>query len=315
MKEAQRKFINNNKLSYKFEDNVHVLSNCWGDSSFAFHFDDDTKFDVLENVYFPDNLYAIYHSDKLKYEFIFQPILSNSVLIGRSFDFIYKGNVFKASYGDPTSEFKLLADAFVDNLLEMDDNRSCRNFKYFVDYYQSVKNQILNTEYSTIVPINFFIQGPFNMLEESELFVFFKHVNFYMAFFDRKSPWIFIDNHSKNHETYKVPCLFNINKEFPSQINATPINSDLLDLFSIARSAYTPRLQYLFYFQVLEFAAYYFIEHEFTNKIKGIIKNPDLLLQIDKYSKELIDELQNKYYKNNTFFNKNLRSFPQVLGY
>ena len=120
-----------------------------------------------------------------------------------------------------------------------------------------------------------------------------------MTYFDRKSPWIVIEE-NETSEKFNIPCLSHIDPTFPSEISFTTISEDLLELLSIARKAKTTRLQYLYYFQVLEYAAYYFIEEDFRNKISNILHSPDLLVKSDIYSRILIDEFQNKYYKDNS---------------
>ena len=120
-----------------------------------------------------------------------------------------------------------------------------------------------------------------------------------MIYFDRKSPWIVIEE-KVPVESYVQPCLQQRDSKFPEEINFANIDENLLKILSIARKAPTTRLQYLYYFQVLEYASYYFVEDVFRNKISNILRSPDLLTNTDVYTRRLIDEFQNKYYKDNS---------------
>ena len=64
-----------------------------------------------------------------------------------------------------------------------------------------------------------------------------------------------------------------------------------------ARGAGSYRLKYIFYFQVLEYCSYYYIENNLRRKITNIIKSPDIL-NSEKYSRKII-EIYSDYFKSN----------------
>ena len=305
------KFVKNNNLSKKLNDDKIIISHLWEDDTFELVFSKEDNLSCLKEVYLPVELYGIYTKDC--YEFIFQPLIKEYYCIDRKFSFSYKGMKFEAFYGTPSKQFQLIAKAFVPKSIEVDEAKvNYRNIKPFSDYY--MQNNLPENQrilYSKLCPINFFVKGPIDKFSKSERELLLQHINFYMTYFDRKSPWIVVEEKDLS-EKYNVPCLSHTNSVFPSEISFTEIDEDLLKVLSIARMAPTTRLQYLYYFQVLEYAAYYFVEEDFRNKISNILHSPDLLINSDVYSRRLIDEFQNKYYKDNS---DSLRLYNVIVKY
>ena len=89
-----------------------------------------------------------------------------------------------------------------------------------------------------------------------------------------------------------------LNLPFPKIINFATIDPVLLDLFQVARQTSNVRLKFIFYFQVLEYCAYYHLNDELKKRLTTIIKRPDLLNDTAKYSKLLIEEFKDNF-KNN----------------
>ena len=129
----------------------------------------------------------------------------------------------------------------------------------------------------------------------------FKHINFYLSYFDRKSPTILIyDVSSCDQENTAIPCLTSgQNDLFPTNINCSKkIWNAPLDLLETARNTSNIRLKYIFYYQVLEYYSYYYLENSMRRNLKNIINSPDIL-EFDKYSQKIIEEFRNysKKYK------------------
>ena len=120
-----------------------------------------------------------------------------------------------------------------------------------------------------------------------------------MTYYDRKSPYIIIYDSLANTITddVKIPCRKDI-QAFPRIINSKKIDSTLLELLEAARLSSSYRMKYIFYYQVLEYCSYYYLENELKRKLTNIIKSPDIL-NSDIYSAKII-ELYSEYNKNHT---------------
>ena len=118
-----------------------------------------------------------------------------------------------------------------------------------------------------------------------------------LSYYDRQSPRILIYNDTEESiSDIKIPCKSR-NEAFPTIINSRNFDTTLLELIEAARGAASYRLKYIFYFQVLEYCSYYYIENSLKRKITNIIKSPDIL-NSDKYSNKII-EIYSEYFRTN----------------
>jgi hypothetical protein len=291
------KFILNNSYSKIKETSDHYLiERAWNDETFNLRFRKVDDFLSFENIQLPKELCAIYHFKNNRYEFIFSPLKNDDECLKRSFEFIYEGRSFKASFHEPTDIFKQIAKAFIQT--ESVSGTEYRNLQIFRDFYRQDKlPDFVKKFFNNKIPVNFFIEGPFNELIEP--IKIFKHLNFYLSYFDRSSPNIVIldsENLSEDKK-YEMPCLSKENG-FPATINMGEINDVLLGLMAVARETKTIRLKYLFYYQILEYCSYYYLNSELKMKLHNIIKNPDLLNDSDKYSQYIIEVFKDHFKSN-----------------
>lgn len=262
----------------------------WGDESICFEYDTQDDFESLDNIVLKKELFALYHKDKQMYEFIYLPLQEK---YERTFDYIFCGKKFHLSYEQPTDTFVTLAKRYrTSDSAEISD-RAYALLRYNFYY----KNQENEDDVQKLFPTNFFITGPFDTIPYEEHLDFFKHINFMLTYYDRKSPNILIfNNNNDSIEEVSVPCK-SLKDSFPKIINGGRLDPTLLELMKAAREAGSYRLKYIFYFQVLEYCSYYYIENSLRRKITNIIKSPDIL-NSEKYSNKII-ELYSDYFKSN----------------
>jgi hypothetical protein len=112
-----------------------------------------------------------------------------------------------------------------------------------------------------------------------------------MNYYDRKAATILIDISDDTITNAKCPCLSRVNT-FPSDINASKIDSTLLDILSVASNSNDVRLNFIFYYQILEYCSYYHLNAEVDNKLKKILKRPDINHNSNDNIKEIIEILK-----------------------
>jgi hypothetical protein len=118
-----------------------------------------------------------------------------------------------------------------------------------------------------------------------------------MNYYDRKTPHIVI--HEKEEmEEFGLPCNYVKNKKIPQEIIFTNINSVLMDLFHIAKDTDNIRQKFIFYYQVLEYCAYYYLNDELKRNLTNMIKTPDLLNNPNKYTSLLIENFKDHFKQN-----------------
>lgn len=277
---------NNNCIEAENKDNKLIINNCWNDSSIRFEFSDSEDLSYLDNIVLPKELFAIFHKEANKFEFIFLPL---SEEYRRSFDYIFCGQTYKLYYGPPTNVCKELASHVLLNDTADINERAYGMLRYSQYYAEEESNQ------EPLFPTNFFIEGNFTILSFEKQIDFFRHVNFMLSYYDRQSPRILIYNDTEESiGDIKIPCKSH-NEAFPSAINSKFFDTTLLELMEAARRTDSYRLRYIFYFQVLEYCSYYYIENSLKRRITNIIKSPDIL-NSDKYSNKII-EIYSEYFR------------------
>ena len=287
-KSAYSTFIENNKyIDIQSVNNKLTANNCWGKRSFSFVFPSKQRMAFLKDIVLHKELFALYHKDKEMFEFIFTPTLEKYTL---SFEYYYDSKHYQLFYDKPTKEFTELMKFFDFHQEEEIDDCTMGLLRYDMYY----KSPVLGKK---LYPTNFFIKGDFNNQSYSDILVFFKHVNFILSFYNRESPNIIInDNSDTPIGDINLPCK-SCNESFPAIINTRKFDTTLLELMDAAKNTNNIRLKFIFYFQVLEYCSYYYIENDLKRKITNITKSPDIL-NSEKYSQNII-EIYSEYFKQN----------------
>jgi hypothetical protein len=296
MNEHLEKLKQNNPSIGIVEETEHInITGMWDDNSFMCRLENKADFSLFTNAKFPKELSAIFHNNK-SLEFIYCPLKKDNTIIKRNFTFYYKGKEFRASFKEPTKLFQIIANGFR-RLTEPE--AGYRNLDVFWDFYRMKKDNLpkqIQKYFENRTPINFFIDGDFSEFD-NDFISFAKYLNFYMEYFDRRTPHIIIHEKEQISE-YELPCNYAKSKEFPQTITFSNVNPVLIDLFYIANNTDNIRQKFIFYFQVLEYCAYYYLNDDLKKKLKNIIKTPDLLSDPNKYTSLLIEEFKD-YFKLN----------------
>lgn len=291
------KFLEHNKEIKKKEEADHInLENLWGDQTFICRFDKSIDFTPIENVELPIELSAFFHKESSILEFIYAPIPETDNVISRSFKFYYDGEEFEASFDRPSEALKLISASFRET--DIKSETDYRNLRLFRDYYKpdDIQTEGMKKFFKGKTPISFFIKGNFSKIK-NEFVGLSKHLNFYMKYFDRKTPIIVTFETDQTKETFALPC-HSEEMKFPEIINCRKIEPVIIDLLKIANETANIRLKYIFYYQVLEYCSYYHLNEELKRKLNNVVKNPDVLNNSSHYSKQIIDEFKN-YFKAN----------------
>lgn len=280
---------NNPNITFEYLDEGYKLLNPWNDKSVAFLFKKGQKLASLRNIIFPEQLSAIFNVQNSVLEFVYGPIDPKKSIKSREFEFLYNGTTFKCKFGEMSSSLVLLAKAFKANEREsLSDYRNLRFLRDFLseNHYEELRNRSFLA--------SFFIEGDFNTIN-SDFVGLSKSLNFYMSYFDRGTPRILIHAKEIDNAKYKDPCLHELFDTFPKKIKATTIDSTLLDTFMVAHRAVNVRLKFIFYYQVLEYSSYYYLDTKIQTKIQKILNDPQILDRPDHFSKSLIEDLKDHF--------------------
>lgn len=276
------------------KETEHInINNAWNDSTFYLRYKIDENLDSLSDIVLPEEFSAIVHKKDQKIEYIYTPIKEDKKEFGRAFEFQFNSSTFKVSFEEPTEALKLIAKGF--KVLEQSSDSMYRNLRYFRDYYRDDQSQGMKRFFKDRIPTNMIVAGDLDKI--NDLNEFAKSLNFYLRYYDRKSPSISIIKEKYDDGVYNQNCKTK-DSDFPSHINSTNIEPVILDLFQIAIETPNNRLKYMFYYQVLEYCSYYFLNENLKRKLKNIIKTPDIINNSDKYSKVIIEEFKDHFRGN-----------------
>ncbi|WP_159950005.1 hypothetical protein [Polaribacter septentrionalilitoris] len=281
---------NNPEIELKEFSKTYAVLNAWNDSSFALVISKKKRIPSFSNIILMEEFSSILDTKNNIWEFIYTPEKKDKEIIKRKFDFIYEGKKYDCSFEKSSRYLKFFAESF--RLLKSETKTSYRNLRQFKDYYSKDKADYVKEYFKDRLPYSFYVKGDINDIEDKIKFA--KTLNFYLSYYDRQTPLIQVFNTDKIDFKTKVPCytLFDV---FPTEINASSIDLTLLDILSVASKTTDIRLEFIFYYQILEYAAYYHIESEDDQKLRQILKRPDINLNANDYIKEIMEVLSERF--------------------
>lgn len=287
-------FKKNNPTVEFVTETEHInITGLWNDTSLMCRFSKEQDLSFLDTIILPEEFSAIIHKKDNCIEYIFGPLDAEDEIINRKFEFNFNNENFQLSFKSPTLVLETIAKAFRPN--EESTETRYRNLRPFRDFYRDDKSPGMEKFFKDRVPISFFVKGNIEKINNHSEFA--KHLNFYMSFYHRRSPSILIFSEKQDKENFNEYC-HTIENGFPKHINSIQIEPVILDLFHIASETQNIRMKYIFYYQVLEYCSYYFLNEDLKRKLNNVVKNPDIINNSNYYSKVLVEEFKN-YFKAN----------------
>lgn len=211
-------------------------------------------------------------------------------MLERNFEFNYNGEVFKCYFDKSSNILNFFAKHFV--ILKQETTTNYRNLRQFKDFFITDKPDYLKDYFKDRLPYSFYVKGNIKSIDNKIQFA--KTLNFYLTFYDRESPTIQIFTDEKTENLFKKPC-YSLLDNFPQTIISNSIDTTLLDILNVAHRTSDIRLEFIFYYQILEYCSYYFIEQEDEFNLKKILKQPDINYNADIYIKEILEVLSERF--------------------
>lgn len=282
----------------KFE----YIRNPRNDDSFIIRYDKKEKIPNLSNIVLHEELIAFHDEKNEIIEFMYTLVdeKEDKECKGKKFIFNYKWDAYKCEFGKPSNHLEFFAKGFIPVKTETLSNY--RQLWKFKDYYSDKTQSIVKSFFKKATPYSFYIKNfKFRANQKNEIILFLKTLNFYMSYYERKSPQIIIlESQEKDKEIIKTPC-YSEKEKFPKNISAVDMDLTLLDVIWVAHWTSNIRQKFMFYFQVIEYIWYYYLDNDKKNKIKKILLNPDIWDNTEKYLMQIIDTISNN--------NKNQKDF------
>ena len=286
---------NNPNAIFENKRKYLTIKNLWNDSSFQIVIDKTTNnVEKLSDTVYLEELIAIYHKSDERLEFIYTPVDAEENLHKRRFDFNYLGKTYKCYFGPSSESLEIISKGF--QPLTPSEKSNYRNLREYNDFFSSSKQSAYVKEYfKGKKAISFYVKGKLNHLK-NDFAHLIKSINFYLTYYDRETPTIIILQKESNKDEHKTPC-YSLFDTFPEVINAKSIETTILDILHTAHKTEDIRLQFIFYFQILEYCSYYYLESNIKQKLFNILKRPDININANEYSKNIIEDLQDHLSK------------------
>ncbi len=273
----------------------------WNDSSLVIRLpaiatEQEELIRALNAVHLPPRFTAICHRATTQIEFIYFPLKTSDSELHRKFQFVFRGRAYQCSFAPSSSQLLSIARNF--RPARPSSETEFRNLPPFRDFQRTPSlPKGLQQFFSDRVPTSFFVE-PIGVFDEEQMVDFALHMNFYVRYFDRDGPTIVVhdvplDVTQGNSGNSKHDRNIYISGGFPSVISARETNPALLRILRAAENEDSPRVKYLYYYQVTEYCSFYFIDKDVRDDIRKILTRPDIVEAKDTDVGRLIDIISN----------------------
>jgi len=267
---------------------LYYVTNAWNEESVSFLLEPVSESDLiaaLNTLILPPRFTALYHLDTNTMEYIFTLLDRDSPFLSRQFEISIEGKTYHCGFEDTSDRLLLLSKLFRPIGGRGDD----RNLMLLNMYTNPDILQTLGLKQDFLIdrkPVSFFV-SEFEAFDEEKIVEISKHLNFFMQYYDRKTTSIII-HPPESGEPEPVKQLQFVEADFPKKLSTKRQNLFLLDLALAANEADT-RLKFIYYYQILEYTAFYYIEDNIKRDLLKIINTPDIFSNPDKYIPKILD--------------------------
>jgi hypothetical protein len=262
----------------------------WGDSTIDIRIPEnyDTLFDTLNNVLLPERFAAIWHVDTKSFEIIYTafPLRGHQEDVAkRAFTFSFEGDEYECQYGKSSDRLLTIAEYYVWRGMSSSNHRNLQSFQYFVEAKKGSDDAFPFPEDS--IPTSLWIRNlEWDQEKAVELAM---HLNFYMSYFDTRSPTINIfppkEEKSKRKEAERYIAGY-----FPAKIVGRQMNANLLHYWSQSNSG-DPFRRFLYAYQIVEYTSFYFVEESAKHALRKALARPHIHHELDGVIVEIMDSL------------------------
>lgn len=161
-----------------------------------------------------------------------------------------------------------------------------RNLSSFYDYaHRNDEPDTIKPKYD---PLSFWIKGV-DFLKEDETLDLINHLNFFMVFYDTSTPRILVHSAPPTTPKTALPIRY-MNGTFPKQIRGRDLDDNLHQFWDASLKGDAIR-RFLYNYQIVEYAAVYYVDDDVKRSIKRLLHAPDALSNVDNITESLVDAL------------------------
>jgi hypothetical protein len=162
------------------------------------------------------------------------------------------------------------------------DKRDLQSFDQFTNVPKAK-----HSDYGLDIPRSFWIRNA--DYSEEELLELIEHLNFYLSYYDFRSPIIIVHEPlSPNSQTAQRTRY--LHGSFPKDIISDALDAHMLSFWSSAYGE-NPMMSFLLYFRVIEYAAIHYIDGTIRSHLRKLLMAPNIKGNIDPTIDEIVGSM------------------------
>lgn len=276
---------NNPECRYVLDGNTCIVHQPWGDDSIHLEVPLDTH-DLhtrLNSIRLPPQFSAIRHTSNNDVEFIYAALKPDNEERSRKFVLHFNGLSYNCAFENASETLKQLA--LNTRALGPTTDTNFRNLASIRQFLKLREQEGKDSPYKLYEVTSFWIRNC--SVSDEELVELCRTLNFYMIYFDRRTPYVVI--HSKLENTTPTKVRRYPRNSFPNGINAKSLDPYILSIWEGAHRAAEVTRQFVLYYQILEYAGFYYLRENITRDIKRIIDSPEITTKYREVAKDILD--------------------------
>ena len=265
---------------------ILVVSKPWGDLSVLLLIPDDIVAfaATLNNLILPQRYSAIWHRDTKSLEILWTAFRAPSFLddvTNRKFKFTFRHKEYACEFSRASESVLTLARAFQSGASSDTQYRNLPAFNIYVTKQPQALQSLLGD------PLCFWIKDI--DWDEDTILALRLHLNFYLNYFDIRSPLITM--HSASPPTATKERIRYIANEFPKKITSADIDPNVLFLWEAAsKGEITTR--FLYYYRVIEYSSVVYMDSAARSALRIALSLPNALDDLAAATESVVAAVQ-----------------------
>lgn len=269
---------NNPQCNIHIKDDTIIVDDLWGVSAWSLSFPIQTKSiaKTINSLQINPKFDAFIFGKTVEVFYgLFDPQNEDSaVYLNKRFDFFLNGDKFTCEFKEPSKKFWEVVNSLQKQPAGFNDYAPHLDV-YLNDLRLDKLPEKIRKIHEERVLVNFNIKLP-NLKYVTKLEEVFENLNFAMKYYDRRHPQIIIREDLDSDQSSKYLGQRFLEDEFPKNITIQSVDDNISKLIAVASTS-NARHAFVYYYQVFEYAGFYYVESKLKNKLKRMLKDPSLI--------------------------------------
>lgn len=260
---------------------IQTIASPWGDPTLQFLLPPDPKetFEVLNSIYLPERLSAVWHEDTKDLEVVWTalPLAKGQQEIeGRKFKFLFGGKTYSCEFGDSSERLKQIASWTAPRT-----NPSATQFRNMLSFARMAHQERNESDTTDYKARSFWIRKV--KLDDAAAIRMIECLNFFLSYYDHQSPRVLVHD---IHEPVANKCRYK-DGGFPNKISGRAFDGNLMSFWEATRQANT-MLRFIFYYRIIEYASSHYVDAAIRAKLAKVVANPTIGERVDQAIEDII---------------------------